>query len=176
MYSIRPNLYIGFHGCDESSRDKLIMNPHDVEPSKKLHDWLGNGFYIWENNYSRALQWAYDKEKKKKISIASVVGVVYTLSNCLDFTDSEFIDSISEYYYLMKDELEKLPENKNHNKKIKDKRSTSEPSSKYSFFQMGTVSLSVSMAKEQASNAAFLCGAATAITTAVSPISSFPMR
>lgn len=120
MYSIRPNLYIGFHGCDESSRDKLIMNPHDVEPSKKLHDWLGNGFYIWENNYSRALQWANDKEKKKKISIASVVGVVYTLSNCLDFTDSEFIDSISEYYYLMKDELEKLnvklPENKNHNK------------------------------------------------------------
>jgi hypothetical protein len=121
MYNIRPNLYIGFHGCDESTRDKLIKNPHEVEKSTRPYDWLGNGFYIWENNHSRAYQWASDKEQKKKIKKASVVGVVYTLSNCLDFTDSEFIDSIAEYYFLMKYELERLnlelPQNKNH---IKD--------------------------------------------------------
>lgn len=118
MYNIKPNLYIGFHGCDESTRDKLIMNPHVVEKSNRPHDWLGNGFYVWENNFFRALQWAKEKESKNIIRKASVLGVVYTLSNCLDFTDSEFIDSISEYYYLMKSELEEinveLPQNRDH--------------------------------------------------------------
>jgi len=120
MYNIRPNLYIGFHGCDESTRDRLIMNPHIVEKSMRPYDWLGNGFYVWENNHSRALQWAKDKEKKREITKASVIGVVYTLSNCLDFTDSDSIDLLSQYYLLMKVELERLgkelPQNKDHKK------------------------------------------------------------
>jgi hypothetical protein len=120
MYHIKPNLYIGFHGCDEMIRNRLIMNPNHVEKSNRPYDWLGNGFYVWENNFSRALQWAKDKASKNEITKASVLGVVYTLSNCLDFTDSAFIDSISTYYYLMKNELEKvnikLPKNRNHRK------------------------------------------------------------
>src|SRR5208282_5265432 len=50
------------------------------------------------------------------------------------------------------------------------------PSSKYSFFQMGTVFLSVSMIHRQASKAASRCAAATTISTLVSPISSRPKR
>src|SRR6266700_3428784 len=50
------------------------------------------------------------------------------------------------------------------------------PSSKYSFFQMGTVRLRVSISQRQASKAAPRCAEATTIRTLVSPISSFPKR
>lgn len=107
---------IGFHGCDESVRNKLVNNPDKIKKSQETFDWLGNGFYIWENNYSRALKWAQDKEKRGSLSIPAVVGVVYQLDYCLDFTDSEFIDILAEYYELLKADLQiagkELPKNK----------------------------------------------------------------
>lgn len=116
MYSSRPNLMIGFHGCDKSVREKLVLKPNLVRQSQETFDWLGHGFYVWENNHERALQWAKDKSKRGKINFPSVVGVVYQLNNCLDFTDSASINILSRYYSLMKDdfaELQKeLPANK----------------------------------------------------------------
>lgn len=103
LYDQRPNLMIGFHGCDESIRNKLVTNPDKVRQSEETFDWLGNGFYIWENNYKRALKWAEDKKSRGKITLPSVVGVIYQLDYCLDFTDSAFTDILSEYYSLMKD-------------------------------------------------------------------------
>lgn len=107
---------LGFHGCDESVRNQLVDNPNSVRKSEEVFDWLGNGFYVWENNLDRALQWAKDKEERGKINKPSVVGVVYQLDHCLDFTDSEFINIISAYYELMKEDFSKigkdLPQNK----------------------------------------------------------------
>ena len=51
-----------------------------------------------------------------------------------------------------------------------------EPSVKNSFFQIGTVLLSVSIAKRQASNAAARWGELTAISTLVSPTGMRPKR
>lgn len=119
MYNFRPNLYIGFHGCDESARDSLVNQPNTVKLSEKPFDWLGHGFYVWENNYERALQWAQDKQTQGKIKKASVVGVVYLLGNCLDFTDAKFIDTVEDYFESLKQDIEKsgdkLPENKDAN-------------------------------------------------------------
>lgn len=116
MYQNRPNLTIGFHGCDRSVRDELVLNPDKVKKSQEKFDWLGHGFYVWENNYERALKWAEDKARRGKISNPSVVGVLYQLEYCLDFTDSEFIDLLPVYYGLMKDDLsavdKTLPTNK----------------------------------------------------------------
>ena len=116
MYSKRPNLMIGFHGCDEAIRNDLVSNPEVVKKSLELFDWLGNGFYVWENNQKRALQWADDKKARGKISNPSVVGVVYQLEHCLDFTDSQYIDLLSEYFDLMKEDFltikNELPQNK----------------------------------------------------------------
>src|SRR5205823_5210662 len=50
------------------------------------------------------------------------------------------------------------------------------PSSKYSFFQIGTVRLRVSISQRQASKAAARCADATTISTLISPISSLPRR
>jgi hypothetical protein len=116
MYRRRPNLQIGFHGCEEAIRNNLVNKPDIVIKSQESYDWLGNGFYVWENNYQRAYQWALDKKNRGTLTIPSVVGVVYQLDYCLDFTDSEFIDILSLYYGLMKDALlivgKKLPQNK----------------------------------------------------------------
>ncbi|GEN77077.1 hypothetical protein CHA01nite_28170 [Chryseobacterium hagamense] len=107
---------IGFHGCDESVRNELINNPNKIRKSQEKFDWLGHGFYIWENNYERALKWSEDKFKRGTIIKPSVVGVVYQLDYCLDFTDSKFIDILSVYHQLLKDDLEvagkTLPKNK----------------------------------------------------------------
>lgn len=108
MYNSRPNIAIGFHGCDESVRDKLVHLPDSVEKSRELFDWLGHGFYIWENNYERALQWARDKKKRGKIEKAAVLGVVYQLNYCLDFTDSAHTSILAKYYASMKDDLGQL--------------------------------------------------------------------
>lgn len=116
IYRNRPNLTIGFHGCDETVRNELVNNPNTVKKSQETYDWLGNGFYIWENNYERAFQWAKDKKSRGTLKIPSVVGVIYLLNYCLDFTDSEFIDILSEYYVLLKEDLrisgKTLPKNK----------------------------------------------------------------
>ena len=116
MYRKRPNLSIGFHGCDLQVRNELVNNPDKVRKSQEKYDWLGNGFYIWENNYTRALQWAKDKQKRGKIKTPSIVGVVYQLEYCLDLTDSEFIDLLPIYYNLMIRDLKvvnkQLPKNR----------------------------------------------------------------
>jgi hypothetical protein len=116
MYSSRPNLTIGFHGCEESVRDQLVVKPNSVKQSKETFDWLGHGFYLWENNHERALKWAQDKKKRGKLKRPAVLGVVYQLDHCLDLTDSASINILSTYYSLMKNDFlflnKELPANK----------------------------------------------------------------
>lgn len=116
LYNTRPNLMIGFHGCDISIRNELVNNPNKIKKSQESFDWLGNGFYVWENNFSRAMKWAQDKQRRGQILEPSVVGVVYQLEYCLDFTDSEFIDILAKYYELFKRDMSvagiELPKNK----------------------------------------------------------------
>lgn len=101
LYSANPNLVIGFHGCDEETRNKLLTNPNLIEISKEKYDWLGNGMYFWENNYERALQWAKDKQKRKALKKPAVTGAVLQLNYCCDFLDTEYINVLSHYYNLM---------------------------------------------------------------------------
>jgi hypothetical protein len=51
MYNHKSNLIIGFHGCDESVRNRLLSKPNKINKSEKPYDWLGHGVYFWENNY-----------------------------------------------------------------------------------------------------------------------------
>lgn len=120
MYSSRSNILIGFHGCDESVRDQLLTKPKRVNISEKPFDWLGHGFYIWENNYDRALEWAKDKQRRGKINKASVIGVVFTLDYCLDLIDSEFIEMLTVYYGLMKVDFSYIEKELPKNKDVKE--------------------------------------------------------
>jgi hypothetical protein len=116
MYDVRPNFIIGFHGCEESDRDKLINFPNKILISKNPYDWLGNGMYFWENNYTRAKLWAEEKKQSGKIKKPSVLGAVIHLGYCCDFLDSKYIQLIQHYYTSFKDLSEilgdELPKNK----------------------------------------------------------------
>lgn len=108
MYDSKTNLIIGFHGCDEDIRNKLLNRPNFINKSEKPYDWLGHGFYFWENNFERAHQWAKDKEKRGEITKASVIGAVISLNNCLDLTESKFIKTVTSYYELMSTEYSEI--------------------------------------------------------------------
>lgn len=117
MYDNRLNLIIGFHGCDKAVRDQLVNNPQKIKISEKPYDWLGHGFYLWENNYTRAAQWAHDKVARGVIKEASVVGAVINLGNCCDFLDSKHTGLLNPYYKSMEASYatlqKKMPENRN---------------------------------------------------------------
>jgi hypothetical protein len=117
MFGNKFGLIIGYHGCDLETRDLLVSNPHKVKKSEKPYDWLGHGFYVWEGNFHRALQWAKDKRDAGRINNPAVVGVVFTLGNCLDFTESQYLELLSDYYSQMKKDYDllnmELPKNFN---------------------------------------------------------------
>jgi len=46
MYSTKPGLILGFHGCDESVVEKVLKGNDDLITSKNEYDWLGNGIYF----------------------------------------------------------------------------------------------------------------------------------
>lgn len=116
MYDVRPNFIIGFHGCEESVRDKLINHPNEIINSNKPYDWLGHGMYFWENNYTRAKLWAEEKKQNGKIKKPAVLGAVIHLGYCCDFLNSKYIGLIQRYYTSLKDLSdilgEELPKNK----------------------------------------------------------------
>jgi len=111
MYSKRPSIILGFHSCDESVRDNLVNNRDVMKPSTNDYDWLGNGFYFWENNYARALSFAKEKKiwiekevlqgNKKPcdlINTPSVLGAYIDLGNCLDLLDSYYLTQLQGAY------------------------------------------------------------------------------
>jgi hypothetical protein len=105
IYLDRPNLYIGFHGCEKSDGMDLILHPNRIHLSSHDYEWLGHGFYVWENNLDRALDWACNHHPKYKEPF--VIGIVYALEKCLDLTDKHFIELLSNDYPEFIRDLEK---------------------------------------------------------------------
>lgn len=100
LYSRKPNLLIGFHGCDKSVFDKIVCAGESLKPSMNDYDWLGHGMYFWENNYARALEWAEASamNPKSSIKVPAVIGAVIDLGFCLDLMDSEYLHELKLGY------------------------------------------------------------------------------
>ena len=60
LYSHRSNLIVAFHGCDKSVVEKVVLQQDSLLASTNDYDWLGSGMYFWENNETRAMQWAIE--------------------------------------------------------------------------------------------------------------------
>ncbi len=121
MYPAKPGLVIGFHGCDSSTRNAVVLNESSLYPSTNDYDWLGHGIYFWENNPTRGNQFAEELQKlvrksRPAILQPAVLGAVIDMGYCLDLMDSECLDLVRESYeklVLAYDIVgEKLPENK----------------------------------------------------------------
>lgn len=98
MYPAKPGLLIGFHGCEQSVRDNIVEGQSMLKASENGYDWLGVGFYFWENNYDRALEFAKEPPGKKKLKKPSVLGAVIDLQYCLDLLDTHFINFVRDSY------------------------------------------------------------------------------
>jgi len=120
MYSTRTNLILGFHGCEKSEQQKLLLDTSYIRSSNEIFDWLGHGMYFWENNPQRALLWAEQKKKAGTLKEPAIIGAVLDLKRCLDLLDSGNILLLKNCYELFKSDSEDLykpiPVNENHPK------------------------------------------------------------
>ena len=69
-----------------------------MKSSENGYDWLGIGYYFWENNYARALDFATNPPGRKKFKIPSVLGAVIDLQYCLDLLDTQYIRLVRDSY------------------------------------------------------------------------------
>jgi hypothetical protein len=79
VYVSKPNLIIGFHGCEKEDQNKLLNDIKYFKNSHEDYDWLGHGMYFWNNNPERALFWANDKKKAGALKEPAVIGAVIDL-------------------------------------------------------------------------------------------------
>ena len=71
--------------------------------SNNDYDWLGHGIYFWENNPSRALEYArmiknHPERVRAPISKPAVVGAVIDLGKCLNLLEGESIEIVRQGY------------------------------------------------------------------------------
>lgn len=117
IYSRRSGLVIGFHGCDKSVVEKVLSGKDILTASTNDYDWLGHGIYFWENNETRALQYAHEMMNRKVTSVKepAIIGAVIDLGRCMDLMDSMYLQEIKDSYNIFsKAVLEmgrSLPEN-----------------------------------------------------------------
>lgn len=104
MYSFRPNLVIGFHGCTKDVGLKAINGEDDLVKSQNKYDWLGSGVYFWENDYERALEFANENGKNPPF----VIGAVLYLGHCLDLTQRKSALIIKNAYENLIDDTIRL--------------------------------------------------------------------
>ena len=108
MYSTRPGLTLGFHGCDKTLVDDILLNRKTLNHSTNPHDWLGHGVYFWENSLSRAIHFANELKNnprpntKSPITVPAAIGAILNLGHCLDLIDLENLQLLKKGHKLLK--------------------------------------------------------------------------
>ena len=89
-------LAVGYHGCDVRVASKLISLKDSLRLSQNPWDWLGHGYYFWEDSPARAQSWAHAESSRRGGSIKrpAVLGAVIDLGNCLNLADSEALNQV----------------------------------------------------------------------------------
>jgi hypothetical protein len=99
-------LVVAYHGCDESTADRLVSRGGKFRPSNNKYDWLGSGVYFFEDDSRRALHFAETaaanpgrKFSRGVIERPAVVGVVLRLHRILDLSTQDGIDEFATAYH-----------------------------------------------------------------------------
>lgn len=128
MYSVRGNIILAFHGCDQSVCQKIVNDPKSsLKESRNNYDWLGHGMYFWENNPARALEYANflrdnPGRSNNPINKPAVLGAVINLGYCLDLVDSQSLQILKIGYEILKMTKEKSEFEALQNKAGKDSK------------------------------------------------------
>jgi len=116
----QPFQVTGFHGCDKGTGLKILNGSDDLKPSNNPWDWLADGIYFWEQNPTRALEYAEESAKGKqfnkiKIRTPFVIGAIIELGNCLNLVESHSLSILSQAYkdleQIAKNASKELPQN-----------------------------------------------------------------
>lgn len=91
-------LVLGYHGCDKSVVDRVLMGNETLRKSEKSYDWLGSGIYFWEHGPERAMDWAKNHARRGKIKTPAVLGAVIHLGNCLDMMDTQSTSVLADAF------------------------------------------------------------------------------
>lgn len=91
---------LGYHGCDATTARKVASGREPLRPSKNVYDWLGHGYYFWEDSPRRALRWAEAEASRRGslVQTPGVLGAVIEWGNCLNLIDDESIEVIKAGY------------------------------------------------------------------------------
>lgn len=104
--STLPSFVLGYHGCNKTIGEKILSGTTRLKPSDNRYDWLGKGIYFWENDPSRALNFAThlrDNPRKgaPKIEDPFVIGAVIDLGRCLNLLEHESLQLLKTGYELL---------------------------------------------------------------------------
>jgi hypothetical protein len=92
---------IAYHGCDSTVAEE-VLNGGSFKKSVNDYDWLGEGIYFWEYGADRALRFAEEQKRRKKIKSAAVVGALVQLGRCFDLMDTRFTSELRVAYEALK--------------------------------------------------------------------------
>lgn len=81
---------IGFHGTDHAAVPHLLVG--DIRQSDQHFEWLGSGFYLWQDSPWRAQAWAVDRFGDD----AAVVAARVSLDGCLDLLNPQWHHVLNE--------------------------------------------------------------------------------
>jgi hypothetical protein len=96
------SIVVGYHGCDRSVGEGVLLKNELLTPKTNPWDWLGTGIYFWEGSPRRAL--AFAEEKKKRgwgdvpVVEPYVVGALINLGNCFHLADIEAVRELPAHH------------------------------------------------------------------------------
>ncbi|MGH3850313.1 MAG: hypothetical protein ACRDRT_11510, partial [Pseudonocardiaceae bacterium] len=85
-----PTEVIGFHGTNHAAVPHLLAG--DIGQSDEHFEWLGSGFYLWQDSPWRAQEWAVDRFGDD----AAVVVARVSLDSCLDLLNPRWHEVIAD--------------------------------------------------------------------------------
>lgn len=85
-----PTEVIAFHGTSRDAVPRLLA--HDIEVSDQHFEWLGTGFYLWQDSPWRAQRWAVERFGDD----AAVIVARVSLDGCLDLFNPQWHQSLAE--------------------------------------------------------------------------------
>jgi len=108
MYSSLPHFVLGFHSCDRKVGEAILSGAVAQEKSVNTYDWLGHGYYFWENNPERAIQYAEDIKSNPSrmtgmVKEPFVIGAVIDLGLCLNLIEGKSLQVLKSAYELLEE-------------------------------------------------------------------------
>jgi len=119
VYDRLPSFVLGFHGCERSTAVRAVSRKVALRPSRNRFDWLGEGIYFWEQDVTRAVDFARNKAYQR-IKSPVVVGAIIDLGNCLNLLDTKFLPTLKDGYRTLKEKTEQAGQPMPANRVLKE--------------------------------------------------------